>query len=91
MKRAATRLEFRIRPEAKRRIQQAADLLALPVSDFVRSAAEMRADQVLRNSAATVVSADFFDELLRALDHPPRSNAALRRAGRKAGTVSRPR
>jgi uncharacterized protein (DUF1778 family) len=88
---AATRLEFRIRPEAKQRIQQAADLLALPVGDFVRSAAEIRAEQVIRNNASTLVPVDFFDALLRALDQSARPNAALKRAARRRRTVLQPR
>ena len=87
----ATRLEFRIRPEAKQRIQQAADLLALPVGDFVRSAAEIRAEQVIRNSASTPVPVDFFEALLRALDEPARPNAALKRAAGRRRTVVQPR
>jgi len=68
---AANRLEFRIRPESKQRIQQAADLLALSVGDFVRSAAEIRAEQVIRDSASTLVPAD----------SPPAARAACLSAG----------
>src|SRR5664280_196299 len=45
---ATARLEVRVRPEAKAKIALAADLVNLPVSDFVRSAAEDRAEEILR-------------------------------------------
>jgi len=79
------------RETGQQRIQQAADLLALPVGDFVRSAAEMRAEQVIRNTASTLVPIDFFEALLRALDQPARPNAALKRAARRGRTVVQPR
>jgi uncharacterized protein (DUF1778 family) len=88
MTRAATsRLEFRIRPESRQTIQQAAALLALPVGDFVRTAAEERAEEVIREQGATAVPADFFNALLDALDQPPQPNAALRRASQRRHKV----
>ena len=45
----SARLEFRVRPETKEQIEDAAKLAGLAVSDFVRAAAEERADQVLRD------------------------------------------
>ena len=82
---AAARFEFRIRPEAKERIEYAASLVHQTASDFARTAAEDRAEQVLReHSLATTVPAAFFDSLLAALDEPPRPNAALRAAARRA-------
>jgi uncharacterized protein (DUF1778 family) len=80
---AASRLELRIRPESKQTIQRAAALLAVPVGDFVRRAAEERAEEVIREQGATAVPADFFDALLEALDRPPQPNAALRRAAQR--------
>ncbi|MGH2863487.1 MAG: DUF1778 domain-containing protein [Solirubrobacteraceae bacterium] len=88
---ASTRLEFRIRPEAKQRIVHAADLVHESSSDFVRTAAERRADEVLTEHAAvTIVSADFFDRMLLALDEPPQPNAALQRAATRARRVVKP-
>jgi len=80
----SARLEFRVRAEAKEQIEHAADLLGLAVSDFVRAAAEARADQVLRNHAlVTSVPTDFFDSLLAALDEPAQPNVSLIKAARR--------
>ena len=82
---ATARLEVRVRPESKARIALAADLVNVPVSDFVRSAAEDRAEQILREyESQTQVPAAFFDDFLAALDDSARPNAALRRAARRA-------
>ena len=39
---ATARLEVRVRPDTKARLERAAALTQVPVSDFVRSAAEDR-------------------------------------------------
>lgn len=44
---ASHRFEFRIRQESKQRIEHAANLVHESTSDFVRAAAERRADEVL--------------------------------------------
>jgi uncharacterized protein (DUF1778 family) len=81
----SARFEFRLRADAKRRIEQAAELLHESASDFARTAAEERADQVLQeHMLTTVVPTGFFDELLRVLDEPPQPNAALKAAARHA-------
>jgi uncharacterized protein (DUF1778 family) len=84
-------MEFRIRPESKARIELAAELARESASDFARTAAELRADDVLRtHDLVTVVPAGFFDDLLTALDQPATANPALRRAARRTRkTVSR--
>lgn len=82
---ASTRFEFRLRSDAKRRIEQAAELLHESASDFARTAVEERAERVLREHLLmTVVPAEFFDDLLRALDAPARPNEALKAATRRA-------
>src|SRR5262249_16249213 len=69
-------------------IEQAAELLHENASDFARTAAEERAERVLReHMLTTVVPADFFDDLLRALDAPPKPSKALKAAGRRARNV----
>ena len=77
---AVDRLEVRLQHELKIRIQRAADLLDVPLSDFVRSAAGSEADRVLLEHTATVVPAEFFDRLMAALDAPPDPSPALARA-----------
>lgn len=82
---ASARLEFRVRPERKSRIERAAELVHEPVSEFARTAAEEKADRVIReHEATTTVPAEFFDDLLDALDAAPRANAALARAAQQA-------
>lgn len=81
---ASARFEFRLRAEAKRRIERAAALQGVNASDFARSAVEERAEQVLReHDLATVVPADFFDDLLRSLDEPTTPNPALAAAAKR--------
>jgi uncharacterized protein (DUF1778 family) len=85
---ASARFEFRLRPEAKSRIEQAAELVHESTSDFARTAAEERANRVLQEHlAATVVPAEFFDELLQAQDAPATPNTALKKAARRATDV----
>ena len=85
---ATARLEVRVRPESKVKIALAADLVNLPVSDFVRSAAEDRAEEVLReHESQTRVPAAFYDSLLAALDEPARPSPAVRRASRRTRDV----
>ncbi len=87
---ATARLEVRLQPDSKARLERAAELAHVPVSDFVRSAAEERAEQVLReHDAQTTVPAGFFDDLLAALDAPAQANDALARAAERARSVSR--
>ena len=88
---AAARMEFRIRPESKARIELAAQLASESASDFARTAAELRADEVLRtHDLLTVVPAGFFDDLLSALDEPATPDPALVRAARRTRkTVTR--
>jgi uncharacterized protein (DUF1778 family) len=85
---ATARLEVRVRPESKARIERAAELTHVPLSDFVRTAAEQRAEQVLReHESATKVPAEFFDDLWTALSLPARPNPALTRAARRADAL----
>jgi uncharacterized protein (DUF1778 family) len=81
----SARFEFRIRPEAKRRIEHAAELVHESASDFARTAAEHRAEVVLlEHDAITLVPADYFDQLCAAVDEEPRPSPVLRRAGQRA-------
>lgn len=85
---ASARLEFRIRLDRKSRIERAAALVHEPVSEFARSAAEERADRIIRESeAVTLVPPGFFDDLLDAFDAPAQANPALSRAADTARVV----
>jgi uncharacterized protein (DUF1778 family) len=82
---ASARLEFRVRPARKSLIERAAQLVHEPVSEFARTAAEEKADRIIREyEATTTVPAGFFDDLLDALDAAASPNAALTRAAKRA-------
>ena len=86
----SSRLEVRVRPESKSRVEHAAALLQVPVSDFVRSAVEERAEQVLAEyETSTRVPATFYDELMAALSTPAEPSAALTPAAQHARNVGR--
>ena len=85
---ATARLEVRVHPDQKALLERAADLSQVKVSDFVRRAAEARAEQVVReHDATTRVPAEFFDELLAAFDAPVRTSPALAAAARRANDL----
>jgi uncharacterized protein (DUF1778 family) len=81
----AARLNFRVRPDVERRLRAAAAATDQSMTDFVISAAEARADEVL--ASHTLVPADYFDPLLAALDAPDTPNEALRRVVRRPRRV----
>lgn len=62
------RLDFRLDPDAKARIERAASLSRESISAFVVHAATDAADRVLARADLTVMPADQFDALLAALD-----------------------
>jgi uncharacterized protein (DUF1778 family) len=82
----STRCEFRIPADDKERIEAAAALVNVneTASDFARSAAISRADEVLRRQERTEVPADFFGALLRELDQPSVPNNRMVRAAERA-------
>jgi len=86
---ANSRLEVRLAEDAKDKLNQAAELVDEPLSEFVRRAAEARADRVLRDQFVTVVPSDYFDRLLAALDEPDVGDDRLARAAQRARSVVR--
>ncbi len=77
------RLEARLAPEERKRIEHAAALAGEPVSAFVVLAALDRAEIVVTERASTLVPADYFDRLVSSLDmadEAPRLAKAARRA-----------
>jgi uncharacterized protein (DUF1778 family) len=86
---STARLEVRIRPVDKARLERAAALEHVPVSEFVRSAVEDRTERVLMDhESRTAVPAQFFDDLLSALDSPGTANVALSVAAQRARDLS---
>jgi uncharacterized protein (DUF1778 family) len=68
--RRTERLHVRVSPEFKHLVEDAAREVGMSVSDFVVSTVRNRADDVL--ARRTVVPDAYYDELLAALDEPPR-------------------
>lgn len=78
------RVEARVSPEERERIERAASVAGLSMSAFMVSAAVDRADEIIAEATTTTVSADYFDQLLAALDEPPDDSPRLTAAARRA-------
>ena len=78
------RVEARVSPEQRERIERAAAFSGESMSSFMVSAAVARADDVIAERSATVVPSDYFDQLLAALDEPAESSPRLAAAAKKA-------
>jgi uncharacterized protein (DUF1778 family) len=79
------RVEARVSPEERARIERAASTAGLSVSAFMVGAAVERAEEIIAEATTTTVPADYFDGLLAALDEPaqaPRLAQAAKRARR---------
>lgn len=79
------RVEARLSPQDRERIERAASTVGLSVSGFLVGAAVDRADEVIATASSTRASSTFFDDLVAALDAPdpaPRLSAAAERARR---------
>lgn len=74
----ATRLNFRVRPDTEQRLRAAAAATNQSLTDFVITAAEVRADEVL--ATHTLVPADYYDRLYAAFDAPVARSEALTKA-----------
>lgn len=82
------RIELRAEPEREERIRYAAALSHQSVSAFVLDAAAQRADELIAESTVTVVSDEFFDTLVKALERPPKRNEALARRAKQPRRVT---
>jgi uncharacterized protein (DUF1778 family) len=78
------RVEARVSPDQRERIERAASFSGESMSTFMVSAAVQRADEVIAEQSATVVPAGYFDQLLAALDEPPERAQRLAAAAKKA-------
>ena len=78
------RIEVRTDPEREALLKQAASLTNQTLTSFVLDAAEQRAKEVVAEANTTIVPSTFFDELLLALDDPPKANEAMRKAAHRA-------
>jgi uncharacterized protein (DUF1778 family) len=78
-----TRLEFRLRPESKELIEQAAQLLGMTVSEFANSRLVQLARQIIAEHNITRLTDRDRDIFLAMLDADSKPNAALRKAFRE--------
>ena len=74
------RLYVRTDSEEKARIEFAAHLAHLNVSDFIRLAVEDRAEAVISDRTRTVLNPEDFDAVAEALDRPARASTRPQRA-----------
>lgn len=83
----SARIEARVSPDERDRIERAASVAGMSASAFMVGAAVERAERMLLEEMTTVVPARYFDELVAALDAPddaPGLARAARRARRRA-------
>ncbi len=74
------RINIRLDPATKRRIERAAAADQRSVTSFIISSAIEKAESVIRKEESTILSERDFDRLMAILDSPPNPNKALRRA-----------
>ncbi|HXH69137.1 MAG TPA: DUF1778 domain-containing protein [Pyrinomonadaceae bacterium] len=77
------RLNFRLPPEAKEKIERAAVVSGLTITDFAIHALVNSADEVLERHHMTVLSDRDRDIFLQMLDNPPPPNEALKKAAKR--------
>jgi uncharacterized protein (DUF1778 family) len=80
---AMTRLDFRLQPALKRRIERAAAVSGQTLSSFAVSALLREADQLLARDVAVTLDAKASRALVARLDRDLRPNRQLRRAARR--------
>jgi uncharacterized protein (DUF1778 family) len=79
----ATRLEIRLKPDAKELIQQAAELRNQTLTQFVLATLAVEADKIIADHQQAVLSDRDRDHFLRLLDAPRKPNAALKKAAER--------
>lgn len=77
---ASARLDLRLSPEDKERVEAAASLRGLPVASFVRAAVLREAEQTMSAEYLARLSPSESKRFLKALAGPFQPNAALRKA-----------
>jgi uncharacterized protein (DUF1778 family) len=86
------RLEARVSPEQRARLELAAAISGTSVSAFVVDAAVERAEELVAGHISTTLPADYFDRLLSAIDTPDRAPTlakAARRVNRRPRVAPR--
>ncbi len=73
------KLDLRLSPEARQKLQRAAESAGRTVSEFVLESALVRADETLPDRTRFGLDADRWKAFLEALDAPPREIPRLSR------------
>ncbi len=84
-----TKLDLRLTPEAKQKIQAAALAAHRSVSEFVLESALVRAEETLADRTRFVLDRERWDEFVAALDAPPRVLPRLERLFREPSVFER--
>jgi uncharacterized protein (DUF1778 family) len=77
---ADARLDLRLDPKDKARIERAAGLRGMPLSVFVRDAVMREADNVMTAELTATLSAKESKRFLQVVDQPFAPNAKLKKA-----------
>jgi uncharacterized protein (DUF1778 family) len=80
---ASSRIDARLRPEQKSRIERAASLKGTSVSDLMIQNADEAAIRTIQEYESWALAARDRDAFVKALLHPPSPNAALRKAAQR--------
>jgi uncharacterized protein (DUF1778 family) len=83
------KLDLRLTPEAKRKLQAAAVASRRSVSEFVLESALVRAEETLADRTRFALNADQWKAFLAALDAPPRDLPRLERLFREPSVIER--
>jgi uncharacterized protein (DUF1778 family) len=83
------KLDLRLSPEAKQKLQAAAESAGRTVSEFVLECALVRADETLANRTRFGLDAERWKAFLEALDAPPREIPRVRRLLQEASVFER--
>ncbi len=75
----SAKLDLRLTPEAKRKLQAAAESAGRSVSEFVLESALVRAEQTLADRTRFGLDDERWEKFLEALDAPPREIPRLAR------------
>jgi len=84
-----TRMDFRLQPAHKRRIERAAALTGQTVSSFAVSVLLREANQLLSEETEIVLNAKASREFIARLDRDIKPNRRLRRAAKRHGKLIR--
>ncbi|HEY2001169.1 MAG TPA: DUF1778 domain-containing protein [Acidobacteriaceae bacterium] len=80
---ASSRIDARLRPEQKSRIERAASLKGTSVSEFMIQNADEAAIRTIREYESWALTVRDRDAFVKALLHPPSPNTALRKAAQR--------